>query len=67
MPAAVIVTTQDTGVPPDKQRALAASLRAPTIEVHGDHAAVTTRASEFNAQLERALASLSELESAPSR
>lgn len=66
VPAAVIVTTQDTGVPPDKQRALAASLRAPIFEVHGDHSAVTTRASEFNAQLLRALARLREVEPAPS-
>jgi pimeloyl-ACP methyl ester carboxylesterase len=58
VPAAVIVTTEDTGVPPDKQRALAASLKAPIFEVHGDHAAVATRAEEFNAQLLRALESV---------
>jgi 3-oxoadipate enol-lactonase len=58
LPAAVIVTTEDTSVPPDKQRALAASLKAPIFEVHGDHAAVTTRAQEFNAQLLRALESV---------
>jgi pimeloyl-ACP methyl ester carboxylesterase len=58
LPAAVIVTTEDTGVPPDKQRALAASLKAPVFEVHGDHAAVSTRAGEFNEQLLRALESV---------
>ena len=58
LPAAVIVTTKDTGVPPDKQRALAASLKAPIFEVDGDHAAVTTRAEQFNEQLLRALRSL---------
>jgi pimeloyl-ACP methyl ester carboxylesterase len=58
LPSAVIVTTEDTGVPPDKQRALAASLKARVFEVHGDHAAVTTRAKEFNEQLLRALESV---------
>ena len=43
-PGAVIVTTQDTAVPPAKQRALAAAMSAPTFEVHGDHGAVITRA-----------------------
>ena len=50
-PGAVIVTTQDTAVPPSKQRALAAAMSAPEFEVRGDHAAVITRADEFNAQL----------------
>jgi 3-oxoadipate enol-lactonase len=54
-PGAVIVTAQDTGVPPAKQRALAAAMRAPTYEVHGDHGAVIVRAKEFNAQLLAAL------------
>ena len=42
-PAAVIVTTQDTAVPPSKQRALAAAMRAPVYEVHGDHGAVIVK------------------------
>jgi 3-oxoadipate enol-lactonase len=54
-PGAVIVTTQDTGVPPPKQRALAAAMRAPVFEVRGDHSSVITRADEFNAQLLKAL------------
>jgi 3-oxoadipate enol-lactonase len=54
-PAAVIVTTEDTAVPPAKQRALAAALRAPSYEVHGDHGAVIVKADEFNAQLLAAL------------
>jgi pimeloyl-ACP methyl ester carboxylesterase len=58
LPAAVIVTTKDTGVPPDKQRALAGSLHAPMFEVEGDHASVTTHAGEFNEQLLRALESV---------
>ena len=43
-PGAVIVTTEDTGVPPPRQRALAAAMRAPVFEVHGDHGAVIVRA-----------------------
>jgi len=58
MPTAVIVTTEDTGVPPDKQRALAALLRAPAYEVRGDHGAVIVRAEYFNARLLEALAAL---------
>ena len=54
-PGAVIVTTQDTAVPPSKQRALAAAMSAPEFEVRGDHTAVITRADEFNAQLLKAL------------
>ena len=54
-PGAVIVTTQDTAVPPSRQRALAAALTAPQFEVRGDHTAVITRADEFNAQLRKAL------------
>ena len=54
-PGAVIVTTQDTAVPPPKQRALAAAMRAPVYEVHGDHGAVIVKADEFNAQLLAAL------------
>ena len=54
-PAAVIVTTQDTAVPPAKQRALAAAMSAPVYEVHGDHGAVIVKADEFNVQLLAAL------------
>jgi pimeloyl-ACP methyl ester carboxylesterase len=54
-PAAVVVTTRDRGVPPRKQRELAAALDATTVEVAGDHAAVTAQAEEFNAALLAAL------------
>jgi pimeloyl-ACP methyl ester carboxylesterase len=54
-PGAVIVTTEDTAVPPSRQRALAAAMSAPEFPVRGDHLAVVTRADEFNAQLLRAL------------
>jgi pimeloyl-ACP methyl ester carboxylesterase len=54
-PAAVIVTTEDTGVPPPRQRALAAAMQAAVFEVQGDHGAVIVRAREFNAQLLAAL------------
>jgi 3-oxoadipate enol-lactonase len=54
-PAAVIVTTLDTAVPPSKQRALAAAMSAPVFEIRGDHSSVITRADEFNARLLTAL------------
>jgi pimeloyl-ACP methyl ester carboxylesterase len=55
-PAASVVTTLDTGVPPKHQRALAALLRAPVFEVPGDHLAVTNAAPAFNAALLDAIA-----------
>ena len=57
-PRAILLTTQDTAVPPSKQRALAAALSAPVFEVRGDHGAVIVRADEFNAQLLAALDSV---------
>ena len=51
----MIVTTEDTAVPPAKQRALAAAMQAPVYEVHGNHGAVIVKADEFNAQLLAAL------------
>jgi pimeloyl-ACP methyl ester carboxylesterase len=54
-PAAVIVTTEDSAVPPRKQRELAELLGAPQLEVRGDHAAVTLEAARFNEALLRAL------------
>ena len=57
-PGAVIVTTEDTAVPPAKQRALAAAMQAPTFDVRGDHGAVIVREREFNAQLLAALDSV---------
>lgn len=58
-PAAVIVTTGDHAVPPAKQRALAAALRASVLEVDGDHGAVTANARAFNRALLRALDAVS--------
>jgi pimeloyl-ACP methyl ester carboxylesterase len=54
-PAAVIVTTEDRGVPPRKQRQLAELLGAPQLDVRGDHGAVALKAEEFNRALLRAL------------
>ncbi len=64
LPAAVVVTTLDDGVPPAHQRALAALLRAPTVEVAGDHLVVTTQPQRFNAGLLAALELLRAAESA---
>ena len=58
VPAAVIVTTRDTGVPPSKQRALAQALGGPVFDVSGDHMAVSTRAAEFNRALLGALSAV---------
>jgi 3-oxoadipate enol-lactonase len=58
LPAAVIVTTRDTAVPPRSQRELARSLSAPVFEIEADHAGVTTHGDEFAALLLRALESV---------
>ena len=55
VPAAVVVTTEDTAVPPDKQRELAKLLDAPTFDVAGDHGAVVAVADAFSARLLEAL------------
>jgi 3-oxoadipate enol-lactonase len=47
MPAAVIVTTSDTAVPPRTQYELAESLAAPVFEIDCDHAGVTVKGAEF--------------------
>jgi 3-oxoadipate enol-lactonase len=57
-PGAIIVTTEDTAVPPPKQRALAAAMQAPAFEVRGNHSAVIMREREFNSQLLAALDSV---------
>ena len=58
VPREVIVTAEDTLVPPRKQRELAALLGKPPREVPGTHLAVTMRAEEFGATLLDALAAL---------
>lgn len=60
LPAAVVVTTRDTAVPPRKQYELAESLGAPTFEIACDHAGVTVHGEEFARVLLQALASVSE-------
>ena len=47
VPAAVVVTTGDSLVPPARQRALAAALRASVLELDGDHTAVAVRPAEL--------------------
>jgi 3-oxoadipate enol-lactonase len=59
VPAAVVVTRDDTSVPPAKQHALASSLGgAPTFEAPGTHGAVTMLPDSFNPVLLRALAAV---------
>lgn len=55
VPAAVVVTTEDTGVPPYKQRELAAALDAHVLEFRGDHAAVNVKGAEFARTLVEAI------------
>jgi pimeloyl-ACP methyl ester carboxylesterase len=47
VPAAVVVTTRDSAVPPRKQYELAESLGAPAFEIACDHAGVTVEGAEF--------------------
>ena len=58
MPAAVVVTTRDSAVPPRKQYELAESLGAPTFEIACDYSGVTVKGEEFCAVLLEALASV---------
>jgi 3-oxoadipate enol-lactonase len=55
VPSTVIVTTEDSGVPPEHQRELARRLGAKPFEVKGDHGAVLSRARTYNEVLLRAL------------
>ena len=48
VPAAVLVTTRDEMVPPDRQRSLAASIPGARVyEVEGDHGACVANADVF--------------------
>ncbi|HEX6458091.1 MAG TPA: alpha/beta hydrolase [Thermoleophilaceae bacterium] len=58
VPAAVVVTTRDSAVPPRKQYELAESLSAPTFEIACDHSGVTVKGEQFCAVLLEALASV---------
>ena len=60
VPAAVVLTLKDAGVPPAHQRELADLLRAPVFEVDADHGAAISSHREFNAALIRALAAVTE-------
>jgi 3-oxoadipate enol-lactonase len=61
VPSAVVITRDDTSVPPAKQRALAASLGGvPTFEAPGTHGAVTMLPDSFNPVLLRAMAAVGE-------
>ncbi len=58
VPAAVVVTTKDGGVPPAHQRELARLLDATVFEVAADHGAAISSHREFNAALLEALAAV---------
>ena len=59
VPAAVVVTTRDSAVPPRKQHELAESLGAPVFEIACDHSGVTVKGKEFCRVLLDALGSVS--------
>jgi 3-oxoadipate enol-lactonase len=58
VPSAVVVTTRDSLVPPERQRALAAALRAPVFELDGDHIVVAVRPDELAEVTLRAIAAV---------
>ena len=49
LPAIVVVTANDRLVPPHKQRALAAALHAPMLELGGDHDSCLVNGTEYGA------------------
>jgi pimeloyl-ACP methyl ester carboxylesterase len=60
VPAAVVVTERDNGVPPDHQRELARLLDAPTFPIAADHGAAISSYKKFNAVLIEALEAVAE-------
>ncbi len=64
VPAAVVLTSRDTAVPPRKQRELAAALRARVFEVPLGHLEITIKARRYNPALLEALTAVSSAEPA---
>jgi pimeloyl-ACP methyl ester carboxylesterase len=62
VPAAMVLTGQDTAVSPHKQRELADAVGAEVFEVPLDHLELTIRAPEYNPALLRALQALGQRE-----
>jgi pimeloyl-ACP methyl ester carboxylesterase len=58
IPSAVVLTTRDEAVPPDRQRQLAAALDAPVFEAPISHMQITTSGEAYNPVLLRALAAV---------
>jgi 3-oxoadipate enol-lactonase len=59
VPAAVVVTSRDTAVPPRKQRELAEALNAAVFEAPIDHLEVSMPGTEFNSALLAAIEAVS--------
>lgn len=55
VPTAFVVTTKDSGVPPEKQRAFAKAIGAEVFELHGDHFASLQMPREFATITRRAV------------
>jgi pimeloyl-ACP methyl ester carboxylesterase len=58
VPAAMVLTSGDTAVPPTKQRELAAAIGAAVFETPIDHLEVTSRPADYNPALLEALAAV---------
>lgn len=58
VPTSFVLTTHDRLVPPHKQTALAQSIRADIVELHGDHLAPMQMPREYSAATRRAVASV---------
>jgi 3-oxoadipate enol-lactonase len=59
VPSAVVVTTQDSLVPPQRQRALAAAMGARVFELDGDHIVMAVRPDELAAVTLQAIEAVS--------
>jgi hypothetical protein len=64
VPTAVVITTRDKAVPPEKQRELAAAARAEVFEAPINHLQIVTRTREYNPQLLAAIAAVKPSEDA---
>ena len=64
-PSAVVLTTRDTAVVPQKQSELAAALGAPVFEAPITHLQITTRPERYNPVLLEALAAVNAPRHAP--
>jgi predicted alpha/beta hydrolase family esterase len=58
IPTAVVITANDTAVPPRKQRELATALQAQVFEAPIEHLEITSRPADYNPVLLEAIAAV---------